>query len=86
MLPNQNLPKAPTMMDMPQSSNPTSNTNIQVKLEIKTEPIDNATIKNEPGIKNEPIDLLSIKKEPKLEPGTIKQEMDVKPPMTPSNR
>ena len=76
------------MMDLQQSSNPTT-TNIQVKLEIKTEPglPDNTMIKNEPGtgIKSEPIDPMSIKKEPKLEPGTIKQEIDVKP-ITSTNR
>jgi hypothetical protein len=59
--------------------------NMTVKLEpvIKTEPIDTTTIKTEPGIKSEPNDsLTSIKTELKIEPGTIKQEPDVKPPIT----
>ena len=60
---------------------------MQVKLEpvIKTEPVD--TIKTEPGIKQEPMDTITIKKEPKLEPGSsVKEEPDVKPPTSATNR
>ena len=89
-LPSQNLPKPPTIMDIQQqSSNQTSSNNMTVKLEpaIKSEPVD-TIIKTEPGIKTEPMDTIpSIKKEPKSEPGTtIKQEPDVKPPISTTNR
>ena len=59
---------------------------MQVKLEpvIKTEPVD--TIKTEPGIKQEPMDTITIKKEPKLEQGSVKEEPDVKPPTSATNR
>jgi hypothetical protein len=78
-VPNPSLPNK--MMDLQQPSSNTPTT-MPMKLEpvIKTEPIDPTAIKTEPGIKSEPIDpLTTIKKEPKIEPGTIKQEIDVKP-------
>ena len=58
-----------------------------MKLEpvIKTEPVD--SIKTEPGIKQEPMDTFSIKEEPiKVKQESVKQEPDVKPPTSATNR